>query len=197
MRWTVTAFLVALVACASGQDDDFDADVSLPERGGPTARDAAASSDAATSDGAGDARGATGDDAGAYDCGSKDGASVICIRPGATFTTPGTLTYGPGFASPLPAMGFGRKAVGYILASDPFTCVATPGLYAKSPANNGAGGKICEVSFDNTRPGQTTGTATYAVTAAADAGPGDYEVGLTATAGTTILEPAFVLRVVP
>ena len=181
---------IAFAACGTSRLADEEPE-NLPDR-----TEGGATSDARTTADAPDDAPTPYVDSGVWTCGSKDGLNVVCIRPGATFTTSGTLTYGPGFSGPLPAMGFGKRQLGYLPSNDPFTCVATPGLYAVS-ANNTAGGKICEVSFDNTRSGQTTGTATYAVTAYADAGAGDFDVGLTATSGTTILESAFFFRVVP
>lgn len=105
-----------------------------------------------------------GDGGGVLRCAVKDGLNVYCLAPGQSFSTVGTLTYGPGFPAGLPAMGIGKPGLGYIPGDYPMTCIATPGMRGLSPANNTAGGKICEVKFDNTNTGTATGTASYVVT---------------------------------
>lgn len=126
-------------------------------------------------------------------CGTaSDGLQIICVNASGSHTAQGTINYGSGFPTGLPAMGMGAPNLGYIPISYPFTCAATDGTLSVS-VNNTAGGKICEVIFNNAIPG--TGDATYTITADANAPKGDYIFGLNANAGATVAEPSFYIRV--
>jgi hypothetical protein len=196
---------LALAAACAEADLSGEEDVDVPGRkdGGNDGADEGATGDSSTAaDGtAPKSEGGIvivdGGDGGALRCAVKDGLDVYCLAPGQSFSTVGTITYGPGFPAGLPAMGIGKPGLGYIPADYPMTCVATPGTRGLSPPNNTAGGKICEVKFDNTNTGTVTGTASYVVTIPASTPLADYSFGLVASAGTTISEPAFYLRVAP
>lgn len=191
--------MVTLASCAS---DNFkkDDDLELPERGNEDPDGSKSSGDARLNPSSLDSGNDDSDviiirptDGGT--CGEIDGAAVFCVARGDRIETTGTITYGPGFTGALPAMGMGQAGVGYMPVSFPFTCEATGGDRAKSPPHNTAGGKICEVSFDNTNTTTVTGTAKYRIQAENDAGNGVYLLGLTSNAGTTIAEPPFYLKI--
>jgi hypothetical protein len=202
----IFAGVLAFAACGvevASKDDDA---LNLPQRGpgdgsstadAPNGGDAPAVLEGATGDVTSGADGADAADAASSSCGTIDGSAVYCIRRSETFMTKGTITYPAGYTGNLPAMGLGRGKLGYLPADYPFTCIAAVGIRGVPPPNNTAGGKICEVSFDNTNTAPVTGTATYTVQAFADAAAGTYEIGLTANSGTTIAEPGFYLRVLP
>ena len=153
---------------------------------------------ASTSTGAGGVAGAAGQGgAGGSSggpCDQLNGLDVFCIAPGGMHMMQAAVSYGMGFPQGLPAMGAGQPGLGYIQTTVPFTCVAQAGDYGVA-TNNTAGGRICEVIFDNNVPGVVTGTGTYTIIADSTASPSDYLFGFTANSGTTVLTPNFYLRV--
>jgi hypothetical protein len=122
------------------------------------------------------------------------GLDVFCIAPGGMHVVEAGLSYGPGFADGLPAMGAGQPMLGYIQATVPFTCTALAGDYGISVSNTG-GGKICEVIFENDVPGTVTGTGSYTLIADGSAMPGDHLFSFTASSGATVLTADFYMRV--
>ncbi len=126
-------------------------------------------------------------------CDQKDGLAVYCMTPGGTYRTGGTIAYGPGFPEGLPALGLGAPGLGYVPATYPFTCEAKGMRFATSEQN--VVGKICEAIFENMIVENVQGSAVYTVTAAPDAGPGDYPFGFQTNVGATALTPSFWLRV--
>jgi hypothetical protein len=129
-----------------------------------------------------------------YLCDKRDGLDVFCLPPGGTHLTRGTIVYGAGFPDGLPALGLGAPLLGYIPVSAPFTCVAKGGTRAISD-HNVADGKICEAIYENRVTSEVRGTASYVVTAAANAPEADTLFGLNANTGARWEEPNFYLRV--
>ncbi|MBS2020229.1 MAG: hypothetical protein JST00_45640 [Deltaproteobacteria bacterium] len=203
-RASIVVALTAWLAAAACAEADLSGDEPIDVPGRSDGGDAIDGSDAGATpkpDAGGTSEGGLvvvdGGDGGLLRCDVKDGLDVYCLAPGQSFTTKGTITYGPGFPSGLPAMGLGKPGVGYLPADYPMTCTASPGARGLAPPNNSGGGKICEVRFDNTNTATATGTASYVVSIPPSAPLADYAFGLVATNGTTVTEPAFYLRVAP
>jgi hypothetical protein len=187
-----SAFAVAAGACGSNSDTPSEDPVVAPDRKDAdttTANDAKpSSSDAGSVDGESDAEIKT------KTCGVMNGLFVICMRQGETFEAFASLTYGPGFPDGLPAMGLGKTELGYLPVDYPMTCVAKGELHAKS-VNNTAGGKICEVVFDNKVDASTKGTGTYTIKIDDGAKLGTYDVSYLANTGATPEVPGFYVKV--
>jgi hypothetical protein len=140
----------------------------------------------------GAAQGGAGGSGGA--CDQLMGLDVFCIPPGGSHVAQAAVSYGTGFPQGLPAMGAGQPGLGYIQQTEPFTCIAQAGDHGVA-TNNTAGGRICEVIFDNNVASTVTGTGTYTIIADSAASPGDYAFGFTSNSGTTVLTPNFYIRV--
>ncbi|MFA5791965.1 MAG: hypothetical protein WC884_02920 [Candidatus Paceibacterota bacterium] len=126
-----------------------------------------------------------------------DSLETCDVEPGSFFmTADATLTWGAGFPSPLPAMGMGQPGLGYIPSSYPLTCAASSSYPGSGPGNSGAGGKICEITFDETTAG--SGSAFYYIYVDAGATRGErYLMGLTSNGGSNTLAQDFYVRVKP
>lgn len=188
--------VAAVAACAT--PDLTEEGVALPARKDATVSDGTSPSDASESEGSARDAGGGASDAptGPTTCGLMNGLNVICMRAGETFAAASSVSYGPGFPTGLPAMGLGKPALGYLPNDYPLTCTAKAGLKGLS-ANNTAGGKICEVVFDNNVAQTTTGTATYDIKVDPGAALGTYEVAYTANTGATPAVSGFFVKILP
>jgi len=128
---------------------------------------------------------------------SGDTLETCDVEPGGFFmTADATLEWGAGFPSPLPAMGMGQPGLGYIPPSYPLTCAAASSYPGSGPGNSGAGGKICEITFDETTAG--SGSAFYYIYVDTGATRGErYLMGLTSNGGSNTLAQNFYVRVKP
>jgi hypothetical protein len=135
-------------------------------------------------------------------CTAQDKARPLIMEPGQTASVAFSLLYGPGFSSGYPTMGIGAAGIGYtpnigyIPLAYPFTCLASGG--ANSVGNlNIVNGADCNAIFNNNVSGQTTGSATYTITANSDAAPGYYAFGANSNYLSQVIESDFCVEVVP
>lgn len=126
-----------------------------------------------------------------------DSLETCDIDPGDYMTANGTLQWGAGFPSPLPAMGMGAGSLGYIPESyNGIYCSAGSSDFGTGPGNSTQDGKICEITFNNPNPG--TGNAWYNVYAEAGATRGSkYLMGLASNGGSNTMQVDFYVRVKP
>jgi hypothetical protein len=111
-------------------------------------------------------------------------------------TATGTLSWGAGFAAPLPAMGMGSVSAngsyqGYIPNTYPMTCTATGGV----GGGNSNGSSICERTFSD--PYADSGNASYTIYVNSNATRGDtlYRFGLASNGGSKPVEKDFYIRI--
>ena len=124
------------------------------------------------------------------------------VEPGSYMTADGTLSWGAGFPSPLPAMGMGLPpGSGYIPSGYPLNCAAGSSYPGTGPGNSFSGGfyggSICEITFNSPVAG-SGGTAWYHIYVAPDAVRGQkYLMGLASNGGSNTLQQDFYIRVKP
>jgi|GEM_PF-3396509 len=129
-----------------------------------------------------------------------DSLETCDIEPGDYMTTDGTVEWGAGFLSGLPAMGMGGVGIiplGYIPASyNGIYCAAGSSYPGSGPGNSTLDGKICEITFNTPIAG--TGNAWYNVYAEPSAIRGSkYKMGLASNGGSNTLQVDFYVRVKP
>lgn len=132
-----------------------------------------------------------------------DSLETCDIEPGDFMRADGTLQWGSGFLSPLPAMGMGGfgyvggPPLGYIPPGyNGIYCAAGSSDFGTGPGASSQDGKICEITFNNSNPG--TGSAWYYVYAEPTATRGSkYLMGLASNGGSNTLQTNFYIRVKP
>jgi hypothetical protein len=130
-------------------------------------------------------------------CKVENGVKVCDVAPGQSISFSASAEYPSGMPSLLPAMGIGAPLLGYFPADYPITCVPQLGQNAIGFGNSGAGGKICEVSFNNSFMQNSLGSATYTllISSSAQVSAQMFAVGYTCNHGCMPQDNGFYIRV--